>query len=208
MSGAQTPGDSGAPNASGALLDTVAADLRACLADLQEAAQLGPGQLLVIGASTSEIAGQRIGTATSIDIGRAVVDTVLEFVQDIGCDIAFQCCEHLNRSLVVTRASAHRHSWREVSAIPVPGAGGAVAANAWFALPDACLVESVVADAGIDVGDTFIGMHLRPVAVPVRARQREIGQAHVTLARTRPPRVGGERAVYDPQEAKRRLTTR
>lgn len=180
-------------------------ELATCLSDLQQIAQLRPGHLLVVGASTSEIAGKRIGTATSVDIGKVVVDTVLAFAGEVGCDVAFQCCEHLNRSLVVSRHLAEAHGWQEVAAVPVPGAGGAVAAHAYFEIPDACLVESVRGDAGIDIGDTLVGMHLKRVAVPVRGSRKEVGRAHVVMARTRPPRVGGERAVYDVAEARRRL---
>lgn len=180
-------------------------ELGICLRDLQQVAQLGPGQLLVVGASTSELAGQRIGTASSADLGKVVVDTLLAFAQEVGCELAFQCCEHLNRALVVPRALALQRGWREVYAVPVPGAGGAVAANAYFALQDPCLVERVQGDAGIDIGDTLVGMHLRPVAVPVRGSRKEVGAAHVVMARSRPPRIGGERAVYDRAEAKRRL---
>lgn len=181
-------------------------DLRICLDDLHAVASLGQGKLLVVGGSTSEIVGERIGTATSLDVGHAVVDTVLTFVQSIGCEVAFQCCEHLNRSLVVSAESATRRGWTVVSAVPVPGAGGAVAAAAYFRLPDGCLVESVSGDAGIDIGDTLIGMHLRRVVVPVRGRLKSIDQAHVTMATTRPPLIGGARAVYGVDEARRRVT--
>lgn len=179
--------------------------LQTCLDDLQQVAGLAAGRVLLVGGSTSEIAGERIGTATSVTLGKQVVETVLAFVAATGCDVAFQCCEHLNRSLVVSRALAVRQNLREVSAIPVPGAGGAMAAAAFFALPDACLVERIEADAGIDIGDTLIGMHLKSVVVPVRGTLKEIGAAHVVMATTRPPLVGGMRAVYDRAEAARRL---
>lgn len=188
--------------------DALRLELQECLDDLQAEAHLGQGQLLVVGASSSEILGRRIGTQTSMEVGRILVETVLAFTAIAGCDVAFQCCEHLNRSLVVTRQTALRNGWQLVSAIPVPGAGGAVAANAFFSLEDACLVESVAADAGLDVGDTLIGMHLRRVAVPVRGRRTNVLSAHVTMARTRPPLVGGQRAVYDVEEARRRLAIR
>jgi uncharacterized protein (TIGR01440 family) len=184
---------------------TIRQQLAMVLEDLQAAAQLRQGSLLVVGASTSEVMGERIGTSTSMDVGRAIVDVVLTFARHVGCDVAFQCCEHLNRSLVVDRAVATRSHLTEVTAIPVPGAGGAVAAAAYAALPDPALVAHVAADAGIDIGDTLIGMHLKPVAVPLRGRLREIGKAHITLAKTRPPLIGGARAVYDPAEAHRRL---
>ncbi|GMA57539.1 uncharacterized protein (TIGR01440 family) [Alicyclobacillus sacchari] len=185
-------------------VEQVRRDLPIALADLYQAAHIGRDTLLVVGASTSEVVGQRIGTATSMAVGHAIVDAVLAFAADAGCQVAFQCCEHLNRALVVSQAYAKRRGWREVSALPVPGAGGAVAAAAFWAIADACLVDAVEADAGIDIGDTLIGMHLRPVAVPVRSQVREIGKAHVTMARSRPPLIGGTRAVYDRDEARRR----
>jgi len=181
--------------------------ITACIDDLQAVAHLGPGDLLVIGASSSEVMGKRIGTATSLEVGRWIVDAVLAARARHGFDVAFQCCEHLNRALVVEKTLAQARNWRIVQAIPVPGAGGAVTSVAYFALADACLVETVAAeaDAGIDIGDTFIGMHLKRVAVPVRGRHQTLGMAHVTMARSRPPLVGGERAVYDLAVAKQRL---
>ncbi|WP_304458392.1 TIGR01440 family protein [Alicyclobacillus sendaiensis] len=180
-------------------------DLPVLLAHLAREADLGPGKLLVVGASTSEVAGARIGSATSVAIGQAIAEVVLAFAREAGCDVAFQCCEHLNRALVVEKAVARSRGLQEVTAIPVPGAGGAVAAAAYLAMADACLVSAVVADAGIDIGDTLIGMHLRPVAVPVRGPIRDIGQAHVVMARSRPPLIGGARAVYHREEARRRM---
>ena len=185
---------------------SVRRDLPVLLAHLAREANLGPGKLLVVGASTSEVAGERIGSATSVAIGQAIADVVLVFVRGLGCDVAFQCCEHLNRALVVERQVARSRGFQEVTAIPVPGAGGAVAAAAYWAMADPCLVSCVSADAGIDIGDTLIGMHLRPVVVPVRGPMREIGRAHVIMARSRPPLVGGARAVYDPEEARRRMS--
>lgn len=185
--------------------EDVRAQLEECLADLQAVAELGPGDVLVVGASTSEVAGERIGTAGSVELGRTIAMTVLDFTARCGCDAAFQCCEHLNRALVVPRRVARERGLREVSAVPVPGAGGAVAAWAYALLEDACLVEGMKAEAGIDIGDTLIGMHLRSVAVPVRGRRTEVGRAHVVMARTRPPLIGGVRAVYDKEELRRRL---
>ncbi|MCL6454665.1 MAG: TIGR01440 family protein [Alicyclobacillus sp.] len=178
-------------------LAEIRAALRDCLDDLQAAAQLGPSQVLVVGVSTSEIFGERIGTHTSLEVGAAVVDTVLAFADTVACHVAFQCCEHLNRALVVSAELARVRGWQPVSAIPVPGAGGAAPAVAFGRISDACLVESLAADAGVDIGDTLIGMHLKRVAVPVRGRRNQVGQAHVVMARTRPPLIGGSRAVYD-----------
>lgn len=174
----------------------IAADTERCIRELAEAGGLKAGQLLVIGTSTSEVIGRRIGTSGTLEAARAIFDGIEAVRRDIGFYPLFQCCEHLNRALVTTREAAERYDLTEVSAVPVPNAGGSMAACAYRMLPDACLVERVQAHAGIDIGDTLIGMHLRPVAVPVRPSVRSIGQAHVTMAYTRPKLIGGARAVY------------
>ncbi|OUM94739.1 MAG: TIGR01440 family protein [Thermobacillus sp. ZCTH02-B1] len=185
-----------------ARLQAIAQDTERCVRELAEAAGLKAGQLLVIGASTSEVIGRRIGTAGTTEVAAAIYAGIEAVRREIGFHPVFQCCEHLNRALVVTREAAERYGLVEVSAVPVPGAGGAMAAYAYRRLQDACLVESVQAHAGLDIGDTLIGMHLRPVAVPVRPSVRTIGEAHVTMARTRPKLIGGARAVYvlEPEE--------
>lgn len=192
----------------GQFIEDVRTQILRLLSNLQDAAQLGQGDILVVGASTSEVIGARIGTATSMEVGHAMVDAVLSFASSTGCDVAFQCCEHLNRALVVDKSIADRLQLQRVAAVPVPGAGGAMAAAAYFRLQTPCLVAHLEADAGIDIGDTFIGMHLKHVAVPVRGERREIGAAHVTMAKTRPPLVGGARAIYDVDEARRRIETK
>lgn len=189
-----------------ARLDDIRQSLSISLEDIQQFAGLREGSLFVVGASSSEVMGSRIGTSTSMEVGFLVVDVILDFVRRVGCDVAFQCCEHLNRSLVVERAVQQARQYVEVTAIPVPGAGGAVAAAAYASMADPVLVANVSANAGIDIGDTLIGMHLQAVAVPVRGRLREIGHAHLTMATTRPPLVGGTRAVYDPAAARHRLS--
>ncbi|REK55446.1 MAG: TIGR01440 family protein [Thermobacillus sp.] len=179
-----------------ARLQSIAEDTERCIRELAAAGGLKAGQLLVIGTSTSEVIGRRIGSSGSGEVARAIFAGVEAVRRDIGFHPLFQCCEHLNRALVTTREAAERYGLTEVSAVPIPGAGGAMAAFAYRNLPDACLVESVQAHAGIDIGDTLIGMHLRPVAVPVRPSVRTIGEAHVTMAYTRPKLIGGARAVY------------
>jgi uncharacterized protein (TIGR01440 family) len=165
--------------------------------DLLNVASLGPGKILVIGTSTSEVRGERIGTSGSEDIAEAIF-SVLDRTREVyGFQLAFQCCEHLNRALVVERTTAEQFGLDEVSAVPVRKAGGSMAAYAFSHMEDPVLVESIAAHAGIDIGDTLIGMHLRPVAVPVRPSIRSIGNAHVTMAFTRPKLIGGIRAVYE-----------
>ncbi|WP_342415787.1 TIGR01440 family protein [Paenibacillus sp. FSL R10-2782] len=164
--------------------------------EIAEAASLKAGRLLVIGVSTSEVAGSRIGTAGALDVAQQLLAGVESVRRAYGFDVAFQCCEHLNRALVVDRAVLERLGLTEVAAVPVRTAGGSMAAAAYRALEDACLAANVQAHAGIDIGETLIGMHMRPVAVPFRPSLRWIGEARVTAAFTRPPLIGGQRAVY------------
>lgn len=171
------------------------------LEELATAAGLGPGKLVVIGASTSEVAGVRIGTGGAERIAEELYAGIDRVRQKYGFDVAFQCCEHLNRALVVERTVLDRLRLTEVAAVPVRNAGGSMAAVAFKRLSEPCLAESLEADAGIDIGETLIGMHLRRVAVPFRPALRYVGKARVTAARTRPKLIGGERAVYAlPQE--------
>ncbi|WP_242773925.1 TIGR01440 family protein [Brevibacillus parabrevis] len=160
-------------------------------------AELRAGQILVIGCSTSEVLGKHIGKAGSRDAAAAIYRGIRSVQEQRGFAVAFQCCEHLNRALVVEREVMERYGLEEVSVVPVPTAGGSMAAHAFAQFADAVVVENIRAHAGIDIGDTFIGMHLKQVAVPVRPSQRTVGEAHVTAARTRPKLIGGARAVYE-----------
>ncbi|GAB7387886.1 TIGR01440 family protein [Bacillaceae bacterium] len=168
----------------------------AIVSDLLQASPLDERHILVLGVSTSEVQGKQIGKGGSEEIAAMLYEALAAKQRAFGFHLAFQCCEHLNRALVVERKTAEQFRLEEVSAVPIPEAGGAMAAYAYKRMRDPVLVERIQAHAGIDVGDTFIGMHLRPVAVPVRPRIKELGYAHVTMARTRPKLIGGERAVY------------
>lgn len=174
--------------------------LHTLLREFQEEAQLNDRKLLVVGCSTSEVAGKRIGTNGTLEVAAMIYGELLSFQQETGAAIAFQCCEHLNRALVLPRHVAENRGYEEVSVVPVRTAGGAMAAYAYNQLKDAAVVEHIKADAGIDIGDTFIGMHLKHVAVPIRSSMKEIGHAHVTMAKTRPKLIGGVRAVYEKQK--------
>ncbi|RFU62331.1 TIGR01440 family protein [Peribacillus glennii] len=171
-------------------------ELHTVLQDLQNEARLDARKLLVVGCSTSEVAGKRIGTDGTIEIAEMIFGEFDAFQKETGVEIAFQCCEHVNRALVLPRHVAENRGYEEVSVVPVRTAGGAMAAFAYNHLKEAVVVEHIKADAGIDIGDTFIGMHLKHVAVPVRGSIKEVGHAHVTMAKTRPKLIGGERAVY------------
>jgi uncharacterized protein (TIGR01440 family) len=177
-------------------VETIKSEFNVILDDLQEQAQLTEGELLIIGCSTSEVVGKKIGTSGTAEVAATIYDTLLQFRKKCSIELAFQCCEHLNRALVVERKTALTRNLQIVSAIPVPTAGGAMAAYAYEHFHDPVLVEHIQADAGIDIGDTLIGMHLKHVAVPVRSKVKSIGHAHVTIAKTRPKLIGGERAVY------------
>lgn len=153
-------------------------------------------QVWVIGASTSEVQGHPIGKQGSEAIAARIFRAAEEVARERDIRMAYQCCEHLNRALVVDRSTAMAHSWEPVTVVPVPEAGGALAAYAFAHMEDPVVVEAIRADAGIDIGDTLIGMHLKPVAVPFRPSCRQVGRAHVTAAWTRPKLIGGSRAVY------------
>ncbi|MGE7763661.1 TIGR01440 family protein [Peribacillus sp. NPDC096540] len=176
------------------------------LHEFQEEAALKENQLLVIGCSTSEVIGKRIGTDGTIDVAGMIFAVVEDFHGETGIQVAYQCCEHLNRALVLPRETAVRRDYEEVSVVPVRTAGGSMATYAYQQWKDAIVVEHIKAEAGIDIGDTFIGMHLKHVAVPVRVSIKEIGHAHVTMAKTRPKLIGGERAVYQETSANKSCT--
>ena len=163
--------------------------------ELCEKAGLRQGQILVVGCSSSEICGDRIGSNSNVEAARAVFDGLSTAARDRGVFLAAQCCEHLNRAIIVERAAVP--GAEVVNAVPQPKAGGSFAATAYSRFSDPVVLEEIRADAGLDIGDTLIGMHLKKVAIPVRLSCKEIGLAHVTAARTRPKLIGGSRAVYD-----------
>ena len=170
-------------------------------------AKVNPGELVVIGCSTSEVLGKRIGSSTSLEVAEQLYAGWHKAADEYSVDLAFQCCEHLNRALIVHKAVALRFQLDCVNVIPVPKAGGAMASYAYQAMSEAVVVENLkqVATAGLDVGDTLIGMHLKPVVVPLRLTIKQIGDAHLVAARTRAKLIGGQRAVYDLATAKEQL---
>ena len=162
-------------------LETIRQEVRAVAEELITTAQMKPGQILVVGCSSSEIHNSKLGTDSSQEIGQAVFEALYACTKEHGLYLAAQCCEHLNRAVVLERAAAEK-----------------------YGLEDAVTVEHVQAHAGIDIGDVLIGMQLKAVAVPVRVSQKTIGDAHVVCARTRPKYIGGERTHYaeDPEMRK------
>lgn len=154
-------------------------------------------QFIVVGCSSSEIIGEKIGKGSSPDAAQAVLDGILPTVRENGLYLAAQCCEHLNRALVVEKEAAERFNLEIVSAVPKPKAGGSFATAAYEAFSQPVLVEHIKAIAGLDIGCTLIGMHLKDVAVPLRLETKHIGEALVLAARTRPKFIGGSRAQYE-----------
>ena len=163
--------------------------------ELVSLAKLSKGDILVVGCSTSEVMGNKIGTNSDFDTAEIIFDALYCATKNFGLKLAIQCCEHLNRAIVVEREDFPL--LERVNAIPQKKAGGSLATVAYNKFNNPILVEEIKADAGLDIGDTFIGMHLKRVAVPVRLSLSKIGEAHLTCARVRPKFVGGERAVYD-----------
>ncbi|CAM3409020.1 TIGR01440 family protein [Hydrogenibacillus schlegelii] len=178
------------------LVREIEAAVAEALKALLERRPLGPKHLFVVGASTSEIAGGPIGKRPTLAYGEAIVRAVEAVREHHGFHTAYQCCEHLNRALVVRRETLEAFGLEEVTVRPVPEAGGALATAAYDLLPEAVCVEAVRADAGLDIGETLIGMHLKPVVVPFRPPRRTVGAARMTLAYSRPKLIGGPRARY------------
>ena len=183
-------------------LSELTAQARCATEELLEAAHLEKGDIFVVGCSSSEITGGRIGHHSSMEAAAAVLAGVLPPLQERGIYLAAQCCEHLNRAIVLEREAARAYGYQIVAAVPQPHAGGSWATNCWRTFRDPVLVEEIRAAAGMDIGGTLIGMHLRRVAVPVRLSLDHIGQAILLCARTRPPFIGGARSVYSEEETR------
>lgn len=165
-------------------------------AELVEKANLKKGDIVVIGCSTSEVIGKRIGTSGTLEVAKEIFDGLNSIFSDKGIYIAAQCCEHLNRAIIIEKEKAELLGLEEVCVVPHPHAGGSFATSAWKTMNDPVAVEEIRADAGIDIGTTLIGMHLKRVAVPLRLENNTIGEAKLSAAKTRPKYIGGERAKY------------
>lgn len=179
-------------------LNKLQEELTQIVKDVLDAAKLHRGDLFVLGCSTSEIVGGHIGKNSDPEVGDMVIKTILAQLKPAGIHLAVQGCEHINRSLVVERAVAEDRGFEIVTVVPALHAGGAGSIAAFKQFDDPVEVEHVVAKAGLDIGDTSIGMHVKFVQVPVRPSIKELGGAHVTALRSRPKYVGGPRANYDP----------
>lgn len=178
-------------------MDQIKNQTAKAFSELLEKAKLHPGDIVVVGCSSSEILGERIGSVGSLEAAAAVYEGLLPLLEENGLYLAAQCCEHLNRCLVIEREAALKYGYEEVNAVPQIHAGGSFGTTVYGRMKDPVLVEHIRAAAGMDIGGTLIGMHLKEVAVPVRVSIDHIGEAVLLLARTRAKYVGGMRAVYN-----------
>lgn len=178
-------------------IDEIKGDVKKVVKELLAVANLEAGDALVVGCSSSEVANHQIGSYSSEEIGRAIFDALMEALEGTGIYLAAQCCEHLNRAIIVEKEYAKANRIPIVNVVPQLKAGGSFSTAAYNGFQHAVAIESISAQAGIDIGDTLIGMHLCPVAVPVRCEQKTIGNAHVVAARTRAKYIGGQRACYE-----------
>ncbi len=170
---------------------------KTAVSELIQIADLQRGDLFVIGCSSSEVAGGIIGHNSSLDAARAVYNGIKPILDAHGIYLCAQCCEHLNRAIIIEAEAARKYGYEPVCVIPQPKAGGSFATTVWKDAISPVAVEQIAAHAGIDIGGTLIGMHLRAVAVPVRLSLSRIGEANILAARTRPKFIGGCRAVYE-----------
>ena len=184
------------------MMDLQVIEQESCLAAMEicEASGIKAGQIFVVGCSSSEVLGDRIGTATNVNVAEAIYNGIVPVLKERGIFLAGQCCEHLNRALVIEEEVLERYGFEQVNAIPQPNhAGGAFATVCYQRMEKPVLTESIrmQATAGIDIGGTMIGMHIHPTVVPLRISLRKIGEAAIICARRRPRYIGGSRAVYD-----------
>ena len=179
-------------------MKNIASQARMAVEELIEKANLKAGELLVVGCSSSEIVGSEIGHGSSLEAAEAVFEGIYTVLKEKGIYLAAQCCEHLNRALVMEQATLDDLRLVQVNVMPVPKAGGSVGAAAYKRFSEPAVAVAIQADAAIDVGDTLVGMHVRPVAVPLRMGEGEtkVGEAHVVMAYSRLPYIGGPRAQY------------
>ena len=179
------------------MLEKIKNDAIVAFSELLEASDIKSGEILVIGCSSSELLGGVIGKNSAPEATDALLDAIYPMLCEKGIFIAAQCCEHLNRALIIERECANKYGLEIVCVVPQPKAGGSFATAVYNKMKDPVAVECINAHAGIDIGSTLIGMHLRRVAVPVRLSISKIGEANIVCARTRPKYIGGERAKYN-----------
>lgn len=178
------------------MIEQIKNDARIAISELIEQSGIKEGEILIIGCSSSEMTGGSIGKNSAPEAAEALLDAIYPIIKEKGIYLAAQCCEHLNRALIIERECAEKYNLEEVCVIPQPKAGGSFATAVYNRMTSPVAVEAIKAHAGLDIGSTLIGMHLKSVAVPLRLSINHIGSAYIVCARTRPKFIGGERAVY------------
>ncbi len=179
------------------MLEKIKEEVKNAVCEVCDASKIKSGEIFVIGCSSSEITGGTIGKNSSEEVGAAVFDAAYEVLSKKGIYLAAQCCEHLNRALVIESEAAEKYRLEKVNAVPFVKAGGSFATAAYGGFKNPAVVEKISAKAGMDIGETLIGMHIAPVCVPLRITVKKIGEANVICARSRLKFIGGVRAHYD-----------
>lgn len=179
------------------ILDQIKTEAYNAASEILTESKIKPGKLFVVGCSTSEVGGESIGSFSSPELAEIVFEGIYKATQEKNVYLAAQCCEHLNRALILEEEAAEKFGYEQVNVVPQPKAGGSFATMAYKHFKSPVAVEHIKADAGMDIGDTLIGMHLKDVAVPTRIATKKIGEAHVVCARSRAKFIGGPRANYD-----------
>ena len=179
------------------MIEKIKNEAKIAITELIEQSGIQEGEILVIGCSSSEMTGGVIGKSSAPEAADALLDAIYPIIKEKKIFLAAQCCEHLNRALIIERECAQKYNLDEVCVVPQPKAGGSFATAVYNRMSSPVAVEAIKAHAGLDIGSTLIGMHLKSVAVPVRLSINTIGEAYITCARTRPKFIGGERAKYN-----------
>ncbi len=181
------------------MIEKIKNELKLVVNEIIEISKIEEGEIFVVGCSSSEICGSKIGTNSNVDVGKVVFETINEILIEKGIYLAAQCCEHLNRALIVECECAKKYEFDLVNVVPQPKAGGSFATSAYNGFKNPVAVESINggAKAGLDIGGTLIGMHIKSVVVPLRTSLKKIGDANIISARSRMKCIGGERAKYD-----------
>ncbi len=179
------------------MLEVIQKQIQSATMELLELAKVSKGAILIVGCSSSEVTGHKIGSHSSMEVAKALFDGMYPILQQHEIYLAAQCCEHLNRAIIIEKEVARRERLEQVHVVPQSKAGGSFATIVYQSLSCPVVVEEIKADCGMDIGNTLIGMHLKKVAVPVRLSICKIGEASLTCARTRLKFIGGERACYD-----------
>ncbi len=172
-------------------------DFSMLLDELKATFFFNENEICLIGCSTSEVIGQRIGSVGSMEVAESIFKELEKVKQQTGVSFAFQGCEHINRAITIERSDFNPLTMEEVTVVPDVHAGGSLATYAYQHMEDPVVVEHISVPKGIDIGQTLIGMHIKHVCVPVRTSIKQVGEAIVTIATSRPKKIGGERAKYN-----------